>query len=253
VAGAIYPDLKGRTVLVTGGGSGIGEALVKSFAAQGSRVGFIDIAAEPSAKVVDAVRAEGGTVHFEHADLRETAALQGAIEKIRSALGPITILLNNAAHDQRHKTEEVTSEYFDERIAVNLKHQFFASQAVLPDMQAAGGGSIVCFGSNSWMLGIGGMAVYTAAKSAVHGLARSLARDYGPYNIRVNVLVPGWIMTQRQLDNWLTPEADKEREEGQCLKRRLYPDDVARLALFLGSEESSGMTAQSYIVDGGWL
>ncbi len=253
MAGAIYPDLKGRTVLVTGGGSGIGEALVKSFAAQGSRVGFIDIAAEPSAKVVDAVRAEGGTVHFEHADLRETAALQGAIEKIRSALGPITILLNNAAHDQRHKTEEVTSEYFDERIAVNLKHQFFASQAVLPDMQAAGGGSIVCFGSNSWMLGIGGMAVYTAAKSAVHGLARSLARDYGPYNIRVNVLVPGWIMTQRQLDNWLTPEADKEREEGQCLKRRLYPDDVARLALFLGSEESSGMTAQSYIVDGGWL
>ena len=253
MAGAIYPDLKGRTVLVTGGGSGIGEALVKSFAAQGSRVGFIDIAAEPSAKVVDAVRAEGGTVHFEHADLRDTAALQGAIEKIRSALGPITILLNNAAHDQRHKTEEVTSEYFDERIAVNLKHQFFASQAVLPDMQAAGGGSIVCFGSNSWMLGIGGMAVYTAAKSAVHGLARSLARDYGPYNIRVNVLVPGWIMTQRQLDNWLTPEADKEREEGQCLKRRLYPDDVARLALFLGSEESSGMTAQSYIVDGGWL
>lgn len=253
MAGAIYPDLKGRTVLVTGGGSGIGEALVKSFAAQGSRVGFIDIAAEPSAKVVDAVRAEGGTVHFEHADLRDTAALQGAIEKIRSALGPITILLNNAAHDQRHKTEEVTSEYFDERIAVNLKHQFFASQAVLPAMQAAGGGSIVCFGSNSWMLGIGGMAVYTAAKSAVHGLARSLARDYGPYNIRVNVLVPGWIMTQRQLDNWLTPEADKEREEGQCLKRRLYPDDVARLALFLGSEESSGMTAQSYIVDGGWL
>ena len=253
MAGAIYPDLKGRTVLVTGGGSGIGEALVKSFAAQGSRVGFIDIAAEPSAKVVDAVRAEGGTVRFEHADLRDTAALQGAIEKIRSALGPITILLNNAAHDQRHKTEEVTSEYFDERIAVNLKHQFFASQAVLPDMQAAGGGSIVCFGSNSWMLGIGGMAVYTASKAAVHGLARSLARDYGPFNIRVNVLVPGWIMTQRQLDNWLTPEADKEREEGQCLKRRLYPDDVARLALFLGSEESSGMTAQSYIVDGGWL
>ena len=253
MAGAIYPDLKGRTVLVTGGGSGIGEALVKSFAAQGSRVGFIDIAAEPSAKVVDAVRAEGGTVHFEHADLRDTGALQGAIDKVRSALGPITVLLNNAAHDQRHKTEEVTSEYFDERIAVNLKHQFFASQAVLPDMQAAGGGSIVCFGSNSWMLGIGGMAVYTAAKSAVHGLARSLARDYGPYNIRVNVLVPGWIMTQRQLDNWLTPEADKEREDGQCLKRRLYPDDVARLALFLGSEESSGMTAQSYIVDGGWL
>jgi NAD(P)-dependent dehydrogenase (short-subunit alcohol dehydrogenase family) len=203
--------------------------------------------------VVDAVRSAGGTAHFEHADLRDTGALRTAVANIRAALGPITVLLNNAAHDQRHKTEEVTPEYFDERIAVNLKHQFFASQAVLPDMQAAGGGSIVCFGSNSWMLGIGGMAVYTASKSAVHGLARSLARDYGPFNIRVNVLVPGWIMTQRQLDNWLTPEADKEREEGQCLKRRLVPDDVARLALFLGSDASDGMTAQSCIIDGGWL
>jgi D-xylose 1-dehydrogenase len=253
LAGAIYPDLKGKTVLITGGGSGIGEALVKNFARQGSKVGFIDIAADPSAKVVEAVRAAGGVTHYEKADLRDIGQLRGAIHKIRDALGPITILLNNAAHDERHKTEDVTPEYFDDRIAVNLKHQFFASQAVLPDMKAAGGGAIVCFGSNSWMLGVGGMAVYTASKSAVHGLARSLARDFGPFNIRVNVLVPGWIMTERQLKLWLTPEADKAREEGQCLKRRLYPDDVARVALFLCSDEASAVTNQSYVVDGGWL
>lgn len=253
MAGAIYPDLRGKTVLITGGGSGIGEALVKSFARQGSQVGFIDIAAEASAKVVDAVHTEGGTAHFERADLRDIGQLRAAIGKIRDALGPITILLNNAAHDERHKTEDVTPEYFDGRVAVNLKHQFFAAQAVLPDMKGAGGGSIICFGSNSWMLGIGGMAVYTASKSAVHGLARSLARDFGPFNIRVNILVPGWIMTERQLKLWVTPEADKAREEGQCLKRRLYPDDVARVALFLSSDEASAITNQSYVVDGGWL
>ena len=253
MAGAIYPDLKGRTVLVTGGGSGIGEALVKSFAAQGSRVGFIDIAAEPSAKVVDAVRAEGGTVHFEHADLRDTAALQGAIEKIRSALGPITILLNNAAHDQRHKTEEVTSEYFDERIAVNLKHQFFASQAVLPDMDKAGGGSIVNMGSTSYMVSDDAFAAYKTAKSAVVGLTRALARELGSRNIRVNCLVPGWIMTQRQIDLWLTPEGEKELLKRQCVKRKLVPQDIANFTLFLGSDDSSAMSAQTYLVDGGWV
>lgn len=253
MSGAIYPDLKGKTVLITGGGSGIGEALVKAFAAQGCKVGFIDIAAEPSMEVVKQVRETGGTAHFEHADLRDIAALRRAIDNIRAALGPITILLNNAAHDERHATEEVTPEYFDDRIAVNLKHQFFASQAVLPDMKAAAGGSIICFGSTSWMIGIGRMAIYTAAKSAILGLTRSLARDYGPYNIRVNSIAPGWIMTKRQIELWLTPEADQKREEGQCLKRRLYPEDIARIALFLSSEEAGAMTNQSYVADAGWL
>ena len=253
MSGATYPDLKGKTVLITGGGSGIGEALVKAFARQGSKVGFIDIAEEPSQAVVKEVREAGGTVHFEHADLRDIGALRQAVDNIRGAFGPITVLLNNAAHDERHATEEVTPEYFDDRIAVNLKHQFFASQAILPDMKAAGGGSIICFGSTSWMIGIGGMAVYTASKSAILGLTRSLARDYGPFNVRVNSIAPGWIMTKRQIELWLTPEADRTREEGQCLKRRLYPEDIARVALFLSSDEAGAITNQSYVADAGWV
>ncbi len=163
------------------------------------------------------------------------------------------MLINNAAHDERHRTEDVTPEFWDDRIAVNLRHQFFASQAVLPDMQAAKGGAIVNFGSISWMIGQGGMAAYTAAKSAVLGLTRSLARDYGPDNIRVNAIAPGWIMTQRQIEKWLTPEALAETMQRQSLKRKLVPDDVAKVALFLASEEASAITAQHYIVDGGWV
>ena len=250
---AIYTDLEGKVVLVTGGGSGIGEAIVRGFANQKCRVAFIDIAEEPSRALVKELAAKGQQVQFEHADLRDIAALRAAIARIREALGPVQILINNAAHDERHATPDVTPEYWDDRIAVNLKHQFFAAQAVLPDMQAAKAGVIINFGSISWMIGQGGMAAYTACKSAVLGLTRSLARDYGPDNIRVNAIAPGWIMTQRQIDKWLTPESLKELEQRQCLKRKLMPDEVARFTVFLASEEASACTNQQYVVDGGWV
>jgi NAD(P)-dependent dehydrogenase (short-subunit alcohol dehydrogenase family) len=253
MAGAIYPDLEGKVVLITGGGSGIGEAITRHFARQRARVGFIDINAEASAKVVRELEAQGTPVVFVRADLTDIAALREAVSAVRAKLGPIDVLVNNAAHDERHATPDVTEEYWDGRIAVNLKHQFFAAQAVLPDMKARNAGVIINFGSTSWMVGQGGMAAYTAAKSAVLGLTRSLARDYGPYNIRVNAIAPGWIMTQRQMDLWLTPEAEKELFQRQCLKRKLYPDDIAKFTVFMASDESSGCTNQQYVVDGGWV
>jgi D-xylose 1-dehydrogenase len=251
--GAIYPDIEGKSVVVTGGGSGIGEAIVRAFARQKAKIGFIDIADNASRKLARELGDGGATVHFENRDLADIAALREGIDAIREAHGPITILVNNAAHDERHKTEEVTPEYWDNRMAVNLKHQFFAAQAVLPDMKANGGGSIVNFGSVSWMVGQGGMAAYTASKSGVIGLTRSLARDYGQFNIRVNAIAPGWIMTQRQIDLWLTPEGEKELMQRQCLKRKLYPPDIAKVVLFLASEESGACTNQHYVVDAGWV
>jgi D-xylose 1-dehydrogenase len=250
---ATYPDLANKVVLVTGGASGIGATLVTALAAQGARVGFLDIDAAAGTRLEGQVAATGAAVHFEACDLRDIPALKAAVAAVRAALGPITGLVNNAAHDERHATLEVTPEYFDERIATNFRHQFFAAQAVLPDMQAAGGGAIVCMSSIVPMIGMGGMPAYAASKSAVVGLARSLARDFGPDNVRVNVVAPGWIMTERQMTLWLTPEADAMREERQALKRRLVPDDVARVALFLLSEESSAITGQTHVVDGGWL
>lgn len=250
---AIYSDLEGKVVLVTGGGSGIGEAIVRRFAGQKCKVGFIDIAREASEALAAELSATGAAVHFEHADLKDIAALRAAVAKISERFGAVDILVNNAAHDERHATPEVTPEYWDDRIAVNLKHQFFAAQAVLPGMQEKRSGVIINFGSISWMIGQGGMAAYTACKSAVLGLTRSLARDYGPYNIRVNAIAPGWIMTQRQIDKWLTPEGEKELEQRQCLKRKIMPDEVARFTVFLASEEASACTNQHYVVDGGWI
>ena len=250
---ATYSDLEGKVVLVTGGGSGIGEAIVRRFAEQKSRVAFIDIAREASERLVGELAGRGFQVRFEHADLTDIGALRAAVERIRRELGPIQVLVNNAAHDERHPTPDVTPEYWDDRIAVNLKHQFFAAQAVLPDMQAANQGAIINFGSVSWMVGQGGMAAYTAAKSAVLGLTRSLARDYGPYNIRVNAIAPGWIMTQRQIEKWLTPESEQELLQRQCLKRKLVPDEIAKFAVFLASDEASACTNQQYVVDGGWV
>jgi D-xylose 1-dehydrogenase len=247
---AIYPSLKGRVVLVSGGASGIGEAIVRAFAAQGAKVGFLDIA-DAAARALQADLGAQATLHYEHCDVTDMAALRGAIENVRKALGPITILVNNAAHDQRHGIDEVTPEFWDDRIAVNLKHQFFAAQAVYPDMKAAGNGSIVNLGSSAYMVGDPNLLVYSTAKAGVVGLTRSLARDLGMHNIRVNAVIPGWIMTQRQIDLWLTPEAEKDLLNRQCIKRKLYPDDVARLVLFLASDDSSGCTNQSYIIDGG--
>jgi NAD(P)-dependent dehydrogenase (short-subunit alcohol dehydrogenase family) len=250
--GAIYPSLKERTVLVTGGGSGIGEAVVRQFVGQGARVGFIDVNVEASKQLLASLPAQAG-VHFEHADLRDIGALRRAVAGVREALGPITILVNNAARDDRHAIEDVTPEFWDERIAVNLKHQFFAAQAVAPDMTKAGGGSIVNMGSVSWVIGQGNMPCYTTAKSAVQGLTRALARDLGPNNIRVNSILPGWIMTQRQQDLWLTAEGEAELMLRQCLKRKLMPDEIARAVLFFAADDSSACTNQNYIVDGGWV
>jgi NAD(P)-dependent dehydrogenase (short-subunit alcohol dehydrogenase family) len=251
---AVYPSLAGRSVVVTGGGSGIGAAIVARFAAQGSKVAFLDVDERCSAELVAAVTAAGHVAPlFLPCDLRDIAALRAALAAAAAAHGNVTVLVNNAARDDRHALAEVTPEYWDERIAVNLKHQFFAAQAVLPMMQAAGGGSIVNMGSVSWMVGQGGMPCYTTAKSAVVGLTRALARDMGPFNIRVNSIAPGWIMTERQLSMWLTPEGERELMTRQCLKRKLVPDDMARICLFLGADDSSALTNQTYVADGGWV
>jgi NAD(P)-dependent dehydrogenase (short-subunit alcohol dehydrogenase family) len=251
---AIYPSLEGRSVFITGGGSGIGASIVSHFAAQGSKVAFVDIAAEASGALVKDITDAGHTAPlFLPCDLRDIEALRAAIAKAAEYHGPITVLVNNAAHDERHAIEEVTPDYWDERMAVNLRHQFFAAQAVAPMMKAADGGSIINFGSTSWMIGQGGMPGYTAAKSAVMGLTRGLARDLGSDNIRVNSIAPGWIMTERQIKLWLTPEGEKEIMNQQCLKRKLEPADVARLTLFLASDDSNAMTNQTYICDGGWV
>ena len=247
---AIYSDLENQVVVVTGGAGGIGEAISRAFHAQGGKVGVLDI---------DAARGErleaelGQAVRFVHCDLTDIPALRAAIETVRGAFGPIDILINNAAHDERHDTLEVTEAYWDGRVAVNLKHQFFAAQAVLPDMKASGRGSIVNLGSTSWMIGQGGMAAYTACKSAVLGLTRSLARDFGEFGVRVNAVAPGWIMTERQLELWVTPETEKDIYKNQCLKRRLVPDDVARVIVFMSSDEAGAITNQHHVVDGGWI
>jgi D-xylose 1-dehydrogenase len=251
--GAIYSDLAGKVVLVTGGASGIGEAIVRRFAQQKSIVVFFDIKVEEGNRLARELSAEGFSAHFLNVDLTDIAALRAGIADTRKAHGPVNVLVNNAAHDERHATEDMTPEYWDDRVAVNLKHSFFAAQAVLPDMKAANAGAIINFGSISWMAGQGGMAAYTAAKSGMLGLTRSLARDYGSYNIRVNAIAPGWIMTERQIDKWLTPEGEQELMRRQCLKRKLVPDEIAKFVVFLASDEASACTSQHYVVDGGWV
>lgn len=252
-SGAIYPDLEGKSVLVTGGGSGIGAAIVRAFVRQRAKVGFIDIAEAPSRALIAELDGGGSGVQFAKADIRDIEALRAAIAALTGAIGPIDVLINNAANDERHATPDVTPEMFDERIAVNLRHAFFAAQAVLPGMQAKGGGVILNFSSISWMAGMGGMPIYTASKSAMIGLTRSLARDYGEYNIRVNAIAPGWVRTERQVTKWLTPEGDRQRLEAQCLKRWVEPEDIARFCVFLASDDASACTAQHYVVDAGWV
>lgn len=250
---AVYSDLAGKVVLVTGGASGIGAAISRHFARQGSTVVMFDLLREAGETLARELTEAGSPAHFQHVDLTDIPALRAGIAQAQARHGAIAILVNNAAHDERHATESVTPEYWDDRIAVNLKHQFFAAQAVLPGMRAAGGGVIINFGSTSWMAGQGGMVAYTASKSGVIGLTRSLARDYGPDNIRVNAIAPGWIMTERQIEKWLTPDGEEELMRRQCLKRRLLPDELAKFTVFLASDEASACTAQHYVVDGGWV
>jgi len=249
---AVYPSLDGMPVIVSGGASGIGEGIVRAFAAQGSKVGFVDIAAEAGRKLEAELNAAGATVAFARCDITDVTAYQAVIRQFEAAHGPALALVNNAANDLRHKWEEVTPEFWDQSIAVNARHAFFAAQAVLPGMIAAGKGSIVNFGSISWMILTGNLAAYTASKAAMHGLSRSLARDVGKYGVRVNTLVPGWIMTERQLTHWVDDAANRLIDEQQALAGRLYPADIARMALFLAADDSRMISAQDFVVDGGW-
>lgn len=251
---ARYPSLSGRTVLITGGATGIGATLVTEFVAQGAKVGFLDIDEAAGTALAAGLKHEGAAHAplFLKVDLTDIDALRAAIGQVREALGPITVLLNNAANDKRHAIESVTPSFWDAAVAVNLRHSFFTAQAVAPDMKAAGGGSIVNFGSISWMLKQGGMPAYTASKSAMQGLTRCLARDLGPHRIRVNTLVPGWVMTEKQLQLWVTDATKEEIAKGQCIADPLMPGDIARMALFLAADDSAMCTAQDFIVDGGW-
>jgi len=249
---AHYPSLLDRPVLITGGATGIGATLVAQFVAQGARVGFIDLDAGAGEALASSLAGAHHAPAFIAADLTDIAALDRAIDALRQRIGPIAALLNNAANDQRHAIEATTSESWDAGVAVNLKHQFFAAKNVAADMKAAGGGSIINFGSVSWKLKQGGMPVYTTSKSAVQGLTRSLARDFGPFNIRVNTLVPGWVMTEKQKRLWLDDKGKEEIARGQCINRELLPEHVARMALFLAADDSAMCTAQDFVVDGGW-
>jgi NAD(P)-dependent dehydrogenase (short-subunit alcohol dehydrogenase family) len=249
---ATYPSLRGRTVFVTGGASGIGASEVEHFAIQGARVAFVDVAEDPARALIERLIAAGHEAPlFQRCDITDIAALQAAISKTAERLGPVTVLVNNAANDQRHRWQDMTPEYWDERMAVNLKHQFFAIQAVAPMMAKAGGGSIVNFGSISWHMGAGGMPAYTTAKAAVEGLTRGMARDLGADAIRVNCVIPGWVMTERQITLWLTPEAEADLMRAQFLKHRVMPEDLARLVLWLASDDSRMCSGHLWFCDGG--
>ncbi len=241
-------------VLITGGGSGIGAALVEQFALQGARVAFLDVADEVSTKLVADLSSRCPHAPlFLHCDLLDIAALRTAVAEIENRLGPVRVLVNNAASDDRHKFAEVTPQYWDQRMAVNLRHQFFATQAVVPKMAAAGGGSIINMSSIAWMIPSTGLPAYVTAKAGIVGLTRTLARELGENNIRVNCVLPGAIMTERQRRLWMTPEYLAEIMQRQSLKRELEPNEVARLVMFLAADDSAGITNQSFVIDGGWV
>ena len=248
---ATYPSLKDKTVIVTGGASGIGATIVEHFLQQDCKVAFLDKENELGNKLSEKLDYYKYKPVFKYCDLKNIKLLRKSIEEISDELGSISILVNNAANDERHHIDDVTEEFWDERMHINLRHYFFASQIAYKDMKKLGSGAIVNIGSFSWILNQGNMPGYTTAKSAIMGLTRSLARDLGVYNIRVNCVVPGWIITERQKKLWLTPEAEKIQIERQCIKRMLMPEDIAKPVLFFASEQSSGCTAQNYIVDGG--
>lgn len=244
---AQYPSLSSKTVVITGGASGIGAEMVRAFAAQGAKVGFLDRDADTSAALV----ADLPGVAYEICDLRDIAALRTALAALQTRNGAATVLVNNAARDDRHDWRDVTPDYWDERQATNLRHQFFAMQAVAPGMIAAGGGSIINMGSNSWFEAGGGFPAYATAKAAIHGLTRTMARDLGQHRIRVNAVVPGWIMTDRQKDLWATPENLEAHRKRQCLPDLIDPVYVARMVLFLASDDAAMCTASSYMVEAG--
>ncbi|GFE74921.1 SDR family NAD(P)-dependent oxidoreductase [Novosphingobium sp. TCA1] len=244
---ANYPSLKGKRVLITGGGTGIGAGLVEAFAAQGAQVAFVDI----NAAAGEALSAALPGTHFRACDLRDLDATAATMAELSGLLGGVDVLLNNAANDDRHTIDDVTPAYWDDRMATNLRHQFFVAQAVIPGMKAQGHGVILNFGSISWHLGLPDLVLYQTAKAAIEGMTRAMARDLGADNIRVNTIVPGNVDTPRQ-KQWYTPEGEAEILAAQCLKARIQPADVAALCLFLASDDGAMCTGHDYFVDAGW-
>jgi D-xylose 1-dehydrogenase len=246
---AVYPSLADKTVVITGGGSGIGEVMVEGFARQKSRVFFLDVATNESQALVSRL---GNGTRFLQCDVTDIGALQQAIASIEAQTGPVSVLVNNAANDDRHRFEDVTPAYWEQRIAVNLRHLFFAAQAVAPGMKRARGGSIVNLGSVSWHAAIPDLSVYETSKAGIEGLTRALARDLGESQIRVNCVIPGAVRTPRQMKLWHTPEEEAKILTQQCLKQRVESIDVTAMVLFLASDDARMCTAHNYWVDGGY-
>lgn len=250
---ATYPSLAGRTVLVTGGATGIGASFVTQFALQGARVAFLDIDDAGADALLRDLPTVAHTPLYLRCDVTDLDALQTAIADARAKIGPIAVLVNNAANDARHVFGETTAADFERGVAVNLRHHYFATQAVVGDMRALGGGSVICLGSTGWMIKNAGYPLYAMAKSAVHGLVNGLARELGRDRIRINVLVPGWVITEKQRRLWLDAEGEAQIRRSQCLPGYLEADDLARMALFLAADDSCMCTGQDFIVDGGWV
>ncbi|GAA0268574.1 D-xylose 1-dehydrogenase [Alteraurantiacibacter aestuarii] len=251
VQGAIYPSLAGKKIIVSGGGSGIGEGIVEGFVRQGAAVAFVDVQDQPSEALVARMADAAIPPVYAHCDVTDCADYEARITDLISRLGGCDVLVNNAANDDRHEIADVTPEYWDDRMGVNLKHQFFAAKTVAPAMRAAGGGSIINLGSISWHLGLESLTIYQTAKAAIEGLTRSLARELGRDNIRVNAIIPGNVQTPRQM-KWYSPEGEAEIVAAQCLDGRIQPVDIAAMALFLASDDARFCTAHNYWVDAGW-
>ncbi|HLT66288.1 MAG TPA: SDR family oxidoreductase [Microbacterium sp.] len=247
---ARYPSLEGRTAVVTGGSTGLGSEFVRELVSQGAYVGFLDIDDAAGAALAEEL---GERAMFVHCDVRDIAALEAAIGSVAERFGTITVLVNNAADDTRHRLEDIDVGYWDDRLAVNVRHHFFAAKAVAPGMREAGGGSIINLGSISAHIDLTDLVGYITAKAGIEGLTRTLARELGAMRIRVNCVIPGWVMTKRQLDNWVTPEAARHIDEAQCLPDRVMPEDLARMVAWLAADDSKMCTAQKWTVDGGWL
>jgi D-xylose 1-dehydrogenase len=251
---ARYPTLRDKVVFVTGGASGIGLSLVEHFHDQGSKVAFVDIAADAGSSLAARLAGKGGHApYFEVCDLRNVGALEGIVQRVGETIGPITALVNNAGNDDRHRLDDVTSEYFDDRVSVNLKHQLFAAKFVRPQMKEAGGGSIINFSSITWTVADGDCVCYVTSKAAVVGLTRALSTELGPENIRVNAIAPGWVMTDRQVALWLDDKGEAQIQDRQALKGKVYPGDISRMALWLASDDSRMCSKQTFVVDAGWI
>lgn len=253
-ARAQYPSLRGRRVFITGGGSGIGAAMVEAFALQGAQVAFVDTATDASQALCERVQAQGGArPWWQPCDVRDVPALQQTMAQAAQSLGDMQVLVNNVAHDERHRLEDITPAYYEERMAINQRPALFAIQAVVPGMRRLGGGAIVNLGSISWQAKNDGFPCYTLAKSSVNGLTRGLARSLGRERIRINTVTPGWVMTERQMALWLDAAGEEELAREQCLPDKVMPHDIAAMVLFLASDDAQMCTAQEFVVDAGWV